>query len=160
MTYENKAGLGVNNQYGPRDTGGAIGLEHGYNSTHTLSIQITPEFVRTGFIPPVNIPKGAMFVKAILRVDEAFSLTGTTPALVYGEAGAETTNGISLSKAELEAVGTKTPASTGTGTWAIGTGATTAVKKIGKTLTGTTPAVAGNAGKAVLILHYFNKTKA
>lgn len=160
MSYENKAGLGVNNQYGPRDTGGAIGLEHGYNSTHTLEIQITPEFLNTGFVPPVVIPKGALFTKALLRVDEAFTLTGTSPTVIYGDAGAPATNGIVLSQAELQAVGTKVPASTGTGTWAQNSGTgTTAAAKIGKTLGGTTPAVSGTAGKATLILHFVNATK-
>lgn len=161
MAYENKAGLGVNNQYGPRDTGGAIGLERGIDSVHKLEIQITPEFLNTGFVPPVVIPKGALFTKAVLRVDEAFAFTGTTPGVAYGAVGAETTNGIALTAAELGAVGTKVPASTGTGTWsqASATG-TTAAAKIGKVLTGTTPAVTGTAGKAVLILHYYNATKA
>jgi hypothetical protein len=161
MAYENKAGLGVNNQYGPRDTGGAIGLEHGYNSTHTLEIQITPEFLNTGFVPPVVIPKGALFTKALLRVDEAFTLTGTTPGVAYGAVGAETTNGIALTQAELQTVGTKVPASAGVGTWAQNSATgTTAAAKIGKALTGTTPAVTGTAGKAVLILHFVNATKA
>lgn len=160
MAYENKAGLGVNNQYGARETGGAIGLEHGYNSTHTLEIQITPEFVNSGFVPPVVIPKGALFTKALLRVDEAFTLTGTSPTLIYGAVGAEATNGIVLSQAELQAVGTKIPASTGTGTWAQNSATgTTAASKIGKALGGTTPAVTGTAGKAVLILHFANATK-
>lgn len=160
MAYENKAGLGVNNQYGPRDTGGSIGLEHGENSTHVLSISITPEFINTGFVPPVVVPKGALFKSATLRVDEAFTLTGTTPALVYGLAGTETTNGFSLSQAELQAVGTKTPASVGTGqlAFASATGVTTATK-IGKALTGTTPAVTGSAGKATLTLVFVNRAK-
>lgn len=160
MSYENKAGLGVNNQYGPRDTGGAIGLEHGYNSTHTLEIQITPEFVNSGYIPPVVVPKGAIFTRALLRVDEAFTLTGTSPTVIYGASGSEATNGIVLTQAELQAVGTKVPASTGTGTWAQNsTTGTTAAAKIGKALGGTTPAVTGTAGKATLVLHFFNATK-
>lgn len=160
MTYESKSGLNVNNQYGARETGGAIGLEHGYNSTHTLEIQITPEFVNSGFVPPVVIPKGALFTKALLRVDEAFTLTGTTPTVIYGAVGAEATNGIVLSQAELQAVGTKVPASTGTGTWAQNSATgTTAAAKIGKALGGTTPAVTGTAGKATLILHFVNATK-
>lgn len=160
MAYENKAGLNVNNQYGPRDTGGAIGLERGIDSVHKLEIQITPEFLNTGFVPPVVVPRGALFTKAVLRVDEAFTLTGTAPTVVYGAQGAEATNGIVLSQAELQAVGTKTPASTGTGTWAQNSATgTTVAAKIGKVLGGTTPAVSGTAGKAVLILHYYNATK-
>lgn len=161
MAYANTAGLGVNNQYGPRDTGGAVGLEHGYNSTYTLSIQITPEFFNGTFVPPVVIPKGAQMRKFYLRVDEAFTLTGTTPGIVYGAVGAETTNGIPLTSAELSSIGTKVPASTGTGTWAIGSAlGTAAAAKVGKALTGTTPAATVGAGKAVLVIEYFNKAKA
>ena len=160
MSYENKAGLGVFNQYGPRETGGSIGLEHGENSQHVLSISITPEFINTGFVPPVVVPKGALLTKAILRVDEPFTLTGTTPGLVYGIAGAEVANGVALTQAELSSVGTKIPASAGTGQFAINSGSgVTAPAKIGKALTGTTPAVSGTAGKATLQLHYVSKAK-
>ena len=160
MSYENKAGLGVFNQYGPRETGGSIGLEHGENSTHVLNITLTPEFLNTGFVPPVVIPKGALFRSAILRVDEAFTLTGTTPGVAYGAAGAETANGFAITQAELQAVGTKVLASAGTGTFATNsaTGVTAAVK-LGKVLTGTTPAVTGTAGKAVLTLTYVSRAK-
>lgn len=160
MAYENKAGLGVFNQYGPRETGGAIGLEHGENSTHVLSITITPEFLNTAFIPPVNLPKGALLTKAILRVDEAFTLTGTTPGVVYGIQGSEVANGVALSQAELQAVGTKIPASVGTGQLQINAGSgVTATAKLNKALTGTTPAVVGTAGKAVLSLTYVSRAK-
>lgn len=158
MPFQNSAGLGVNNFYGPRDTGGAVGLEHGENSIFILSMHITPEYFNGTFVPPVVIPKGALFRNAKLRVDEAFTLTGTTPAIVYGAAGSETTNGFSISAAELSTVGTKVPASTGTGTWSTtsGTG-TLAAAKVGKVLTGTTPAATVGAGRAVLVLEYFNK---
>lgn len=161
MTYESKTGLPVNNQYGPRDTGGAVGLEHGYNSGFILSVQITPEFFNGGFMPPVVVPKGALMKRFFLRVDEAFTLTGTTPGIVYGRAGAEATDGIALTAAELSSVGTKTPASTGTGTWATNSATgTTVAAKLGKATTGTTPAATVGAGKAVLVIEYFNKAKA
>lgn len=160
MSYENKSGLGVYNQYGPRDTGGSIGLEHGENSTHVLSITITPEFLNTNFIPPVTLPKGALITKAVLRVDEAFTLTGTTPGVVYGLAGSEVANGVALTQAELQSVGTKIPASAGAGQLAINSGSgVTATTKLGKALTGTTPAVVGTAGKAVLSLTYVSRAK-
>lgn len=160
MPFENKAGLGVNNFYGPRDTGGAVGLEHGENSDFILSMHITPEYFNGTYVPPVVVPKGAIFKSARLRVDEAFTLTGTTPAIVYGAAGSETTNGIVLTAAELSSVGTKIPASTGNGTWSqTSTTGTTAPAKVGKVLTGTTPAATVGAGKAILVLHYFNKSK-
>lgn len=160
MSFSNTAGLNVNNFYGPRDTGGSIGLEHGEDSLHRLSISFDPTTLNGNYLPPVVIPRGALFRSAQLRVDEAFTLTGTSPTVIFGAAGSEATNGIVLTQAELQAVGTKVPASTGTGTWsqASATGVT-APAKVGKALGGTTPAVTGSAGKATLTLTFFNKTK-
>lgn len=160
MTYLNQAGINVYNHYGARDTGNSIGLEHGEDSLHRLSIAFDYNSLNGGFLPPVYVPKGALFRTAVLRVDEAFNLTGTTPTVIFGASGTEATNGIVLTEAELEAVGTKTPASTGTGTWAQGSATgTTASAKVGKTLGGTTPAVTAGVGKATLILTFLNKTK-
>lgn len=160
MPYLNQAGINVSNFYGPRETGSAVGLEHGEDSLARLSINITPEFLNGTFVPPVVIPKGALFRSAVLRVDEAFNITGTSPTVIIGAAGSEATNGIVLTEAELEAVGTKAPASTGTGTWAQGSATgTTAAAKVGKTLGGTTPVVVPGVGKAILTLTYYNTTK-
>lgn len=160
MPYLNQAGINVSNFYGARETGSAVGLEHGEDSLARLSINITPEFLNGTFVPPVVIPKGALFRSAILRVDEAFNITGTSPTVIIGAQGSEATNGIVLTEAELEAIGTKAPASTGTGTWAQGSATgTTAAAKVGKTLGGTTPVVTAGVGKAILTLTYYNTTK-
>lgn len=159
MSYENSAGIGVYNQYGKRDTGGTIGSEATDGSTRTYSIAFTGDSINSGFLPPVVLPKGAKFFNAVLRVDEAFALTGTSPTVIFGGT-APGTNGIVLSKAELEAIGTKVPSSTGTGTWAVGSSTgTTAAERITKTLGGTTPAVSATQGKATLLLTFTNKTK-
>lgn len=159
MGFENSAGLGVNNFFGRRDTGGSVGVEHSKDSVHQLSIAFTGASLASSFLPPVYVPKGAQFKRAILRVDEVFVVTGTSPTLIFGGT-APATNGIVLTEAELEAVGTKTPASTGTGTWAQASATgTTASEKVTKTLGGTSPAVAATSGKATLILEFVNKTK-
>jgi hypothetical protein len=159
MTYENKTGTGVYASYGKRDTGGSVGSERTIGSTRDYSIAITGASVNSGFLPPIVVPKGSKFVKALLRVDEAFNLTGTTPTVIFGGT-APATNGIILSEAELEAIGTKVPASTGTGTWAVASATgTTAAEKIAKTIGGTTPVVDATVGKATLILTFVNKTK-
>ena len=163
MGYENKAGLNVNNQYGARETGGGVGLEHGEGTTHVLRIDLTGQSIAdaiAGFIPPVVIPKGANFDSYKLRVDEAFVVTGTTPALSIGLSGSVGTNYVSLSEAELEAVGTKEVTSAGAGTMAL-TSATglTAASKLGFALTGTAPVVATTQGKATLIATYTCATK-
>jgi hypothetical protein len=163
MGYENKAGLGVNNQYGARDTGGAVGQEHSYGSKWTINIDLTGQSIAdaiAGFMPPVVVPKGALFKAATLRVDEAFVVGGTSPTVRIGAAGSIGTNGIVLTEAELEAVGTKVPASTGAGTWAQSSSTgTTAAAKVALDLGGTSPTVATTAGKATLILEYVAKTK-
>lgn len=159
MSFENLTGLGVYSSYGKRDTGGTVGVETSDGSTSDYSFAFTGASVNSGFLPPVVLPKGAKFVKAFLRVDEAFSLGGTSPTVIFGGT-APATDGIVLSKTELEAVGSKVPSSTGTGTWAVGsaTGPLTA-QKITKTLGGTTPTVSATQGKATLILTFVNKTK-
>ena len=162
MGYANQAGLGVSNFYGPRDTtsGTGVGVERSDDSVHQLSISFSGTSLNDTFMPPVVIPKGALFKRATLRVDEAFTLGGTTPTVIFGAAGAEATNGFVLSQSELQAIGTKTPTSTGTGTWAQASATgVAAAAKVGKALGGTAPTVATGVGKATLILEYFNKTK-
>jgi len=159
MSFENKTGIGVFSSYGTRNTGGTVGSESTDTSTRDYSIAFTGESLNSGFLPPVTLPKGAKLVKAVLRVDEAFNITGTSPTVIFGGT-VPGTNGIVLTEAELEAVGTKTPASTGTGTWAVASATgTTAAEKITKALGGTTPVVSSAVGKGTLILTFINKTK-
>lgn len=159
MGYENSAGLNVSNQYGQRFTGGSIGVETDTDSIQTMSIAFTGRSLNDTFLPPVVLPKGAHFLRFVLRVDEAFDLTGTTPTVIFGGT-APATNGVVLSEAELEAIGTKIPASAGTGTWSTtsATGAT-AAERVTKALGGTTPVVNPLLGKATLVAEYLMKTK-
>lgn len=160
MPIYNQAGLNVGNFYGARDTGTTYGVEQSSDSIHQLSIAFTGASLQDGYVPNLVLPKGALFKRYVLRVDEAFNLTGTNPTIIFGSVGAEATNGIILTEAELEAIGTKTPASVGTGTWA-NTSATgiPANTKIGKVYGGTTPVVASNVGRATLTAEFFFKTK-
>ena len=159
MPFENSAGIGVNNFYGARDTGGTVGVEQSTDSVHQLSIAMTGESLQSSFLSPFVVPKGAKFLRAVLRVDEAFTLTGTSPTVIFGGT-APATNGFVLTQAELATVGTKTPASTGTGTWALAsTTGTTAAERVTRALGGTTPAVSPGSGKGTLILEFVNKTK-
>lgn len=158
MGYEANTGLGVSNQYGQRVTGNSIGVEHTENSVSILSISFTGKSLNETFMPPVKVPKGALFLRYRLRVDEAFNLTGTTPTVIFGGT-APATNGVVLSEAELEAIGTKTPASAGTGTWATAsTTGTTAAELVTKTLGGTLPVVDATVGKAILEAEYLFTT--
>lgn len=159
MAYENTAGLGVYNQYGPRNAGGAIGVETDKDSVHQMKVEMTAQSLIEGFLPPFVLPRGAKFLRYLLRVDQAFAMTGTTPTVIVGGT-APATNGVVLTAAELAAVGTKAPASTGTGTWAVASATgTTAAERVTIALGGTTPAVTPGNGRAFLIAEYvFNTT--
>lgn len=159
MAFENKTGLGVYNQYGARNAGGAIGVETDKDSVHQMKYELTAQSLIEGFVPPFVVPRGAHFLRYLLRVDQAFTMTGTTPTVIVGGT-APATNGVILTAAELAAVGTKVVTSTGTGTWAVASATgTTAAERVTVALGGTTPAVTPGAGRAFLIAEYvFNTT--
>ena len=154
MSYENSAGLGVTNQYGPRQTGGAVGLEHGEGSTHTLSVDLTGEMLNSAYVAPVWMPKGALVRKVYLRVDEVFVVSAAGTVAIGGTAPG--TDGVVLTKAKLEALGTSDVSTLAIGTWATAsaTGPLTA-QRVAKAITGT---VAATSGKGTLIVEYINKT--
>ena len=161
MGFKNQAGLNVSNYYGARDTGGSVGVESTSSSEMTVAIQLTGASIADGFVPPVVIPKGALLNSAVLRVDEAFVVGGTSPTVQIGLAGSVATNNMELTEAELEAVGTKVPAETGNGTFAVGSATgVAAAAKLAIALGGTSPTVSATAGKATLILKFTNRAKA
>ena len=57
MPFENSAGIGVNNFYGARDTGGTVGVEQSTDSVHQLSIAMTGESLQSSFLPPFVVPR-------------------------------------------------------------------------------------------------------
>ena len=159
MGFENSAGIGVNNFFGARESGGTVGVETSDGSTQTMSIAFTGASLNSSFLPPVYLPKGAKILRYTLRVDEAFNITGTSPTVIFGGT-APATDGVVLTEAELEAVGSKTPASTGTGTWSTSaTVGPTAAQKVTKALGGTSPVVSATQGKATLLIDFVSKTK-
>lgn len=158
MAFENSAGIGVSNYYGPRDAGGTVGFDCDMDE---LSLELTDATIANiGTVgPKLKLPAGAHFLRAFLRVDEAFTFTGTSPGVVVGGT-LPATNGFAITAAELGTVGTKIPASVGTGTWAIAstTGAT-ATETITTALTGTSPAVTPGAGRATFVLEFFYENR-
>jgi hypothetical protein len=155
MAYENSAGLGVTNQYGARNTGGATGLEHSQNSEFFVTVDLTGEMLNSGYVAPVYVPKGAKLVKALLRVDEVFVVSAAGTVAIGGTAPG--TNGIVLTEAQLEALGTKDVSSVAIGTWATSSAVgTSASEKITRAITGT---VGATSGKATLVMEFFYKTK-
>ena len=160
MTFKNQAGIGVSQNYGARNTGSAVGLEDSDGSVFRLSVNLTGATLNDLFLPPVVVPKGAKFRKYELRVDEAFVLGGTSPTVQIGANGAPGTNGVVITQAELQAVGTKDLSTAGAGTWAQNsTTGTAAAAKVAVALGGTSPTATG-AGKAILVLEFFSKAKA
>lgn len=143
MAIESKTGLGVAQNYGPRQTGATVGWEHTSDSEHRLSFEFTGVGLKNKFLPPIVMPKGATVIRARLYVDEAF--TGVTDVSV-GQGNAEATNGIKLLAADL-AVGGRDVTAKLAGTWAANA-VTTQADRIGVAVTGTP----GKGGRASLVL--------
>jgi hypothetical protein len=161
MAYESKSGLNVNNFYGPRSTGGAVGEEERDNSRVRLSIDLTGTILNGTYLPPVVIPKGALVLTTpVLRVDEAFTLGGTSPTVQIGLTGSVATNNVTITQTELQAIGTKPLSTAPAGTLATtSTTGVAAAAKLAFALGGTSPTVTAGVGKATLIVEYFLKTK-
>lgn len=149
----------VTNYYGPRGidtdvTAGVIKTEGGYNE---LTIHVSPAVLR-GNTLPLNVkpfmPARSRPTHAFLEVEQAFTLTGTTPAVNAGTDGSEATNGVTATGAQLGAVGVYDISSTIKGTWAAAGGlpARTVVDTINSSGLGVT----GNLGKAKIVIRYIH----
>jgi hypothetical protein len=167
MTYEtSKFGNGVavgsggnvngtvHARFGTQKLGEQVGVNHSKDAVTQITMTITGEqLVRDaatndGFLLAPTLPVGAVITKAVAQVKEVFVLGGTTPTINIGTSGSEATNGVPISEAQAEAVGTYnlTPA----GTWAnpIATAVT-----LGVALGGTSPTVTA-AGRVDIIIEY------
>lgn len=142
----------VHQHYGPRDAKGTsvVGVENTVGIERELSMEIdgvmlgASDFQLT--VP--TLPKGAVIQSVVARVSEAFNLGGTTPAIKVGTEGSEATNGVSISEAQAEALGTYVLSTAGT--WSSPLAAATTV---GIALAGTTPTTT-TAGKAQIVVKY------
>lgn len=156
MSYENSAGLNVHNQYGARNTGGAVGAEHGSGSTLTITMDLTGEMLNSTFTPNVKIPKRALLKRATLVVDEAFTVSTSGTVAIGGAAPG--TNGVVLTEAKLEALGVSDVSSLAIGTWATNSATgTTAAESVTKSITGT---VGATSGKGSLVMEFVVKSTA
>ena len=155
MAYESLTGLNVATQYGVRNTGGSNGLEQSSDSVQKLSFNLTGEMLNSTYNPPVYMPKGAKVIRAILRVDEAFVVSAAGTVAVGGTA--PVTDGVVLTEAKLEALGTSDVSTLAVGTWA--TASTTGPLTTQKTTKVVTGTVGATSGKATLIVEYLNVTK-
>ena len=120
-------------------------------SLHQLSFELTGRGIREGFLPPLVVPKGAVFLKASVYVDEAF--VGLT-SMNLGEGNAAGTNGLVLLAADLAAGGRDLTAKLA-GTWVAGV-AQAKASRIGMTSVGT---VDPTKGRASIVLEYVYKRR-
>jgi hypothetical protein len=156
MSYENKTGLNVSNQYGARSTGLTAGIDDDFDE---LTIELTGDGLNNIFLPPVVIPKNSRMQRATLHVDQAFVLGGTAPTVQVGGT-LPGTNGITLTATDLGSVGAKDVASELTGTWATNSAAgITANERVTIALGGTSPTVTPGVGKATLWIEFRYKAR-
>jgi hypothetical protein len=151
MPYKNEAGLGVKNFYGARRLNeGLVGGIETAGSVKELTVELSGYALQDNItFLQGTLPAGALVHEYVVRVDEAFALGGTTPAIRIGTDGSEATNGITISEATAEAVGT-TRSTTFSGTWGSALAADTTV---GVALSGTNPTVT-DAGKLRVTIRY------
>lgn len=152
MTRESTSGLNVLNIYGPRPVPdmarGSVKTEGSYNE---LTFEFSGKDINENLTNVLTtLPAGIRFVDFYVEVQEAFVVTGTTPALEIGTNGTEETNGFTISEAILEAVGVSAVSTTFAGTWAASLAAET---EVGLALSGTTPVVT-DAGHARVVARY------
>lgn len=143
---------GVHNHYGAREVGKGQGTTSTEGFINELTLDIDGELVGNEDFPLLapQLPAGAKIDAVFLEVSEVFVLGGTTPVLEVGTAGTEATNGVTITEAELEAVGVYDVTSALSGTWLAGLAAVT---NLGLALGGTTPTVT-DAGKARIVIRY------
>lgn len=154
MSFENSAGLGVNNQYGIRDTeaglvsGGEVEGQGG--STFEKVVYITGDDFAggTSFDTVLTLPAGSFPIEAVFEVTEVFTLGNADNVFNIGTNGTESTNGFAIANPDVLGV---TKDTSGAGTWAAALAADTAV---GVSVTGTTAGVTAGSGKAKVILRY------
>lgn len=150
MSFENKAGIGVHNIYGPRKAvARGAGELKTFGALKELEIAFTGETLMSGSaLLGSVIPASAMVVDAYVECDEAFTL-GAAKVNV-GTKGSAATNGIELT-AKLGAVGAGT-LDTKKGTYAarLVAGSELAVEASG-TVTGIT-----KGGKGKVVVRYLN----
>lgn len=157
MTFEANTGLGVKNHYGARDTGRGAGVFDVDGITAELVIDVNANLVSTGlFVKDFVIPKGAIIRDVYIEVTEVFALGGTTPTILIGTDGGEVTNGIVISQAAAQALGSSL--ATKAGTWNSNTGLA-ADTTVGIALGGTTPTI-GTGGRARVTIEYTHGIKA
>lgn len=148
MGYETATqGLGATrNFYGPRDNDeGTEGSHKTFGTRQQKVLDISSQSITDNVfaVDLAFLPAGALLVGAFVQVVEAFVMGGTTPTILVGTEGSEVTNGLVISEALGEAIGTTDITSTLTGTWAVDSvgGVGTSDTQISVVLGGATPTI-------------------
>ncbi len=144
---------GVRNIYGTRETGGAVGIIKTEGISNELTVDVTGDVLNDLLIATVVIPAGSILQAAYFETTEVFVLGGTTPALEIGTSGSEATNGVTVTEAQLEAVGADDITAALAGTWAAA-GALAADTTVGIAFSGSTPTATRGLGKARVVIEY------
>ena len=100
------------------------------------------------------LPAKAKITRVLWETREVFVIGGTTPTLRVGTAGTVATNGVSVSEAQLEAVGLYDITAALGGTWANQLAARTI---LGLAMAGTTP-TNGTVGRGRMVIEYVKVT--
>lgn len=141
----------VHNFFGPRKGGSTVGVYETDGLIRELSVDIDGDMLGKAAFQLITpkLPKGAMIRQVLATVSEAFVL-GASTTIRIGTSGTEATNGISITEAQGEALGTYNLNGTLAGTWAapLAAGVTVGIALSGGTTTTTT------AGKARVVIRY------
>jgi hypothetical protein len=150
----------VHNQFGPRDTGGTVGVLKVEGMEEELVIDFTGEFFNEDFIGNREyiLPAGTVIKNVYMDVEEVFVTGGTFTALDIGTVGSEATNGFSVTSGQLEAAASVNLTSALSGTW-DSEAPLAANTPIGFVLTGSGASLT-NAGKARITIQFYRINRA
>ena len=143
----------VNTHFGAFEGGKTVGTKNTEGVMYELTMDIDGEMMGAeefALLAP-KIPAGSRIEDAFLQVTEVFVMGGTTPTFEVGTEGSEATNGLVISEAVGEALGTYDLTGTLVGTWA-GTSGLVAETTVGIALEG--DATVTDAGKMRLVIRY------
>jgi hypothetical protein len=119
-----------------------------------LTLDIDAAMMTAAAFPLVvpTLPAGAIIQEVFAEVSEVFILGGTTPTLDVGTETSEGTNGVDVTEAQAEALGSYDLTSALQGTWASPLAAATT---IGLALGGSSP-TNGATGKMRVVIRYWS----
>lgn len=89
MPYEDKAGLNVNNYYGPRDTGGTAGVTRTAGVENEYVMDLDAEGIAVGFPSPSSAKGQSLWVTGVDETQASGSVSGVTIGGVAVEAATE-----------------------------------------------------------------------